>query len=52
MEKITWVAWDKDCGKEIDRAANGMMVEAAAKIYSRKTGCTVIVGYEINEAKQ
>lgn len=48
-KKLEWVAYCFVCKKEIDRAPNGVWVEAAAKIHSRDSlgNHKVVVGYEV-----
>lgn len=42
---MIWIAYCKKCG-EIDKAPNGNWIEAVAKHHARKSGHSVLVGYD------
>lgn len=45
MDEINWVAYCLTCNKELDKAPNGAIMEAAAKRHKRDNiGHTVILG--------
>lgn len=41
---LVWTVYCFDCEKVIDKAVNGALMEAAAKIHAYKTGHRVILG--------
>ncbi len=45
VEELEWVAYCLTCNKELDKAPNGAIMEAAAKIHKRENmGHTVLLG--------
>lgn len=42
---VTWVAYCPTCKDELDRAPNGVLVEAVANRHADSTGHRVILGF-------
>jgi hypothetical protein len=50
---MIWIAYCKDCQKEIDRAPNGIFVECAGKRHIRENNDhKIIIGYEIKKEEK